>query len=79
MPTQQQASLLAAWSRHCGISANSGSAPPVPADYAAGFAAAWDMQQATIDRLMLEHCPAEMTPEQFQQWIDRQRPSSAQN
>lgn len=30
-------------------------------------------QQATIDRLMLEYCPDEMTPEQMERWAKSQR------
>lgn len=30
--------------------------------------AAWNCQQATIDRLMLEFCPEEMTEKQFNEW-----------
>lgn len=36
--------------------------------------AAWDHQQATIDRLMLEFCPDEMTGEQVQAWEASQKP-----
>ena len=31
--------------------------------------------QAQIDRLMLEFCPAEMTPEQLKEWGKHQKPS----
>ena len=31
-------------------------------------------KQAQIDRLMLEYCPDEMTPEQMQEWGNNQRP-----
>lgn len=34
---------------------------------------AWDCQQAAIDRLMLEFCPDEMTPEQLEEWEKHQR------
>jgi len=34
--------------------------------------------QATIDRLMLEFCPDEMTPEQVKRWSDNQVPASPQ-
>ena len=34
--------------------------------------AAWDSQQAEIDRLMLEHCPDEMTSEQVEAWARAQ-------
>ena len=37
------------------------------------FYAAWDMQQAKIDRLMLEHCPDEMTQDQRADWAKHQR------
>lgn len=32
-----------------------------------------ESQRAIIDRLMLEFCPAEMTPEQIRRWKDNQR------
>ena len=32
--------------------------------------------QAQIDRLMLEYCPEEMTPEQVEEWGKHQRPAS---
>ena len=32
-------------------------------------------KQAQIDRLMLEYCPNEMTPEQMQEWGNNQRPA----
>jgi hypothetical protein len=31
-------------------------------------------KQAQIDRLMLEYCPDEMTPEQMEEWARNQRP-----
>lgn len=34
--------------------------------------AAWGCQQASIDRLMLEHCPVEMTHEQMAAWASAQ-------
>lgn len=34
---------------------------------------AWNSQQARIDRLMLEHCPEEMTIEQRAEWAKNQR------
>lgn len=40
------------------------------AEYAAREA---DARQATIDRLMLEYCPDEMTQEQIEQWAASQR------
>ena len=36
------------------------------------WCAAWDCQQASIDRLMLEWCPDEMAPEQMAGWADSQ-------
>jgi hypothetical protein len=36
--------------------------------------AAWDYQQADIDRLMLEFCPNEMTEEQVRVWQEAQIP-----
>lgn len=39
----------------------------------AGWIAAYDMQQAQIDRLMLEFCPDEMTPSQRKRWAESQR------
>jgi len=36
--------------------------------------AAWDYQQAKIDRLMLEYCPNEMTEAQLVEWESHQRP-----
>lgn len=68
-----QSSLLAAWSHHCGVAGQ-----PPSAEFAAGFTAAWAQQQAVVDRLMLEHCPGEMTPEQYQAWAVSQRPALAQ-
>jgi hypothetical protein len=38
------------------------------------FSAAWDTQQATIDRLMLEYCPDEMSSEQVNEWANHQVP-----
>lgn len=35
---------------------------------------AWDTKQAEIDRMMLEYCPEEMTPEQTAQWAKHQKP-----
>lgn len=35
-----------------------------------------DALQATIDALMLEYCPEDMTPEQFENWKQHQRPSN---
>lgn len=35
--------------------------------------AAWQMQQAKIDRLMIEYCPDEMTKEQLLEWAKHQR------
>lgn len=32
--------------------------------------------QAKIDRLMLEYCPDEMTPEQLAEWAANQKPAS---
>ena len=32
-----------------------------------------DRLQAQIDRLMLEYCPDEMTPEQLSEWARNQR------
>lgn len=40
------------------------------------YKAAWDCQQAKIDRLMLEWCPDEMTAEQLANWAAHQRPIS---
>lgn len=34
--------------------------------------AAWDSQQAKIDRLMLEYCPDEMTEQQKKEWARHQ-------
>ena len=34
--------------------------------------------EATIDALMLEYCPAEMTPEQIDKWGKNQRPIKEQ-
>lgn len=34
-----------------------------------------DDKQAAIDRLMLEHCPDEMTPEQIAEWGRHQKPA----
>lgn len=47
-------------------------------DYTKGFAldafeAAWDHQQAEIDRLMMEFCPDEMTAAQVASWEEHQR------
>ena len=36
------------------------------------YKAAWDCQQAEIDRLMLEHCPDEMSPRQLAEWAKHQ-------
>lgn len=36
--------------------------------------AACDALQAKLDRLMLEYCPEEMTPEQLATWAKHQRP-----
>ncbi len=36
------------------------------------YKAAWDCQQAEIDRLMLEWCPDEMTPRQMAEWATHQ-------
>lgn len=33
-----------------------------------------DALQAKLDRLMLEYCPEEMTPEQLANWAKHQRP-----
>ena len=33
------------------------------------------VKQAQIDRLMLEYCPDDMTPEQMQEWGNNQRPA----
>ena len=38
----------------------------------------YNSQQAKIDRLMLEYEPDEMTPEQFQEWVDAQVVSEKQ-
>ena len=38
------------------------------------WSAAWDCQQASIDRLMLEYCPDEMTPSQKAAWEANQKP-----
>lgn len=35
-------------------------------------------KQAEIDRLMLEFCPNEMTPEQLANWAKHQRPAPAE-
>jgi hypothetical protein len=35
--------------------------------------AAFNMQQAEIDRLMLEYCPNEMSAEQVEEWGKHQR------
>lgn len=43
----------------------------------AAWQAAWDVQQAAIDRLMLEYCPDEMTPEQIAEWGRHQTSSDA--
>lgn len=32
------------------------------------------MKQAEVDRLMLEYCPDEMTPQQLQEWKQNQKP-----
>lgn len=40
------------------------------------FCFVWDVQQAKIDRLMLEHCPEEMSAEQLEEWGEHQRVSS---
>ena len=37
------------------------------------YNAAHDAQQATIDRLMLEYCPGEMTQEQMDEWASHQK------
>lgn len=37
------------------------------------FSDAWNMQQARIDELMLEHCPSEMTQVQKAAWAAAQR------
>ena len=37
------------------------------------FYAAWDGQQAKIDRLMIEFCPEEMTADQKATWTRHQR------
>jgi hypothetical protein len=34
-------------------------------------------KQAEIDRLMLEYCPSEMTPEQIEEWGRHQRKAAA--
>lgn len=34
---------------------------------------AYNLQQATIDRLMLEFCPDEMSPEQLASWENAQK------
>lgn len=34
-----------------------------------------EARQAQIDRLMLEYCPDEMTPEQIAEWSKHQRPA----
>ena len=39
----------------------------------AGYEEAHKAQQATIDRLMLEYCPNEMTQEQKDEWASHQR------
>lgn len=58
-------------------------------DYGAGMEPSWDGDyvsyddhqrvvdalQAQIDRLMLEHCPEEMTTEQKKRWKDSQVPA----
>ena len=36
------------------------------------WCAAWGCQQASIDRLMLEWCPDEMTPHQMAEWAKAQ-------
>lgn len=33
----------------------------------------WNLQQAIIDRLMLEYCPEEMSVEQIEEWAKSQR------
>lgn len=43
------------------------------------WCAAWDMQQAQIDRLMLEFCPDEMSQEQLDEWAKHQRVSVSSN
>ena len=37
------------------------------------YYAAWDAQQAKIDRLMLEYCPDEMTEDQKATWARNQK------
>jgi hypothetical protein len=38
-----------------------------------GWQVAYKMQQAEIDRLMLEFCPGEMTQEQIDEWKKHQK------
>lgn len=38
------------------------------------YKAAWDCQQAEIDRLMLEYCPDELTQSQMAAWVKAQVP-----
>lgn len=45
----------------------------------AAWQAAWHSQQAEIDRLMLEFCPNEMTPEQVAEWAKHQQPVERSN
>ncbi len=42
-----------------------------------GLLASLDVQQAKIDRLMLEYCPDEMTEEQLKRYEKAQHPQSA--
>lgn len=37
------------------------------------YQAAYNLQQATIDRIMLEFCPGEMTNEQIDAWAKAQK------
>lgn len=37
------------------------------------WCAAYDMQQAEIDRLMLEYCPEEMISQQIKDWENSQK------
>lgn len=45
----------------------------VPHNAWLGFEAAFNQQQAKIDRLMLEFCPQEMSDEQHAEWEASQR------
>lgn len=46
---------------------------PETADAYDAWCAAYNMQQAEIDRLMLEFCPGEMTSQQIKEWGNAQK------